>query len=227
MNGVDGYHPFGWFDGRPPRSEDDRYGGTVDEDQWDRVVVVGASAGGVDALSRFVHRLPATLGAPVLIVLHVPAGSYSALPDILAKSGPLPTAHAVDGERLCPGRIFVAPPDHHLSVHGHQIQLDAGPKENGSRPSIDHLFVTAAAVFGASTIAVVLSGMLQDGTVGLQAVVDAGGRGLVQDPSEAAYPSMPGHAAACVPCADVLPLDRLVDAVIGAVAGPTVAGAMS
>ena len=190
-----------------------------------RIVVVGASAGGVDAVSTFVGALPADLAAPVLVVLHIPTGSYSALPDILNRVGPLPAGHVTDGEALVDGRLYAAPPDHHLMVDDGHIHLDSGPLENCSRPSIDHLFSSAASAYGPAAVAVVLSGMLQDGTVGMRAVLAAGGRGLVQDPTTAAFPSMPTHAAPLVDAECVLSLDLLGAEVGRLIRTPLVEGA--
>jgi len=156
------------------------------------LVVMGASRGGVEALSRLCARLPADFGAAVLAVLHVDAHP-SQLPAILAGSSPLPAAHAVDGETLVAGRIYVAPPDVHMLVQGNTIALDRGPKEHHTRPAIDPLFrsAAAAAMAGASVAAVVLTGELNDGTLGLHFVQRAGGTAIVQEPEEAVAPSMP------------------------------------
>jgi two-component system, chemotaxis family, protein-glutamate methylesterase/glutaminase len=161
------------------------------------VVVIGASAGGVEALKNLMRALPADFGAPVLVVLHVPA-SGSVLPQILDRAGPLRASHAEDGELLEPGHIYVAPPDCHLVVDDGVASLNRGRHENGHRPAIDPLFRTAAAACGERAAGVILSGALDDGTVGLLAIKDAGGTTLVQDPEEALYPSMPSSAIASV-----------------------------
>src|SRR5437660_7499134 len=162
------------------------------------IIVIGASAGGVAALQEVVARLPEDLPATVLIVVHVPAWYPSVLPKILSRAGPLRASHARDGEAIECGRIYVAPPDHHLLISDGRLRLARGPRENHNRPAIDPLFRSAADAFGARVIGVVLSGSLGDGTAGLQAVKTAGGVAAVQDPSEAAFPDMPASALAWV-----------------------------
>ena len=153
-------------------------------------MVLGASAGGVQALQRLAADLPADFPVPLLVVLHVGAHP-SVLPELMSAWGPVPAAHGRDGQRLEPGRIYVAPPDHHMLVIGDAIRLNRGPKEHHSRPAIDPLFVSAALSCGADVIGVILTGMLDDGTFGLQAVKQCGGTAVVQDPADAAEPSMP------------------------------------
>src|SRR3954447_6822600 len=158
------------------------------------IIVIGASAGGIDAITRLVCGLPPDLDAAVFIVLHMAPTFPRVLAQRLAKIGSLPAADAVDGETIRPNRIYLCVPDRHLLVAGDKIRLSRGPKENHSRPSVDALFRSAAYSCGARVIGVVLTGQLDDGTAGLWAIKDRGGRAIVQDPAEAAYRSMPQSA---------------------------------
>jgi two-component system chemotaxis response regulator CheB len=159
-----------------------------------QLIAVGASAGGVNALTRMADRLPADLAAPVLVVLHVPADAPTRLPEILARRTALDVAHASDGERIRAGTIRIAPPDHHLVVRDGQIHLGRTPRENRHRPSIDVLFSTAAEWYGDGLAAVVLSGGPGDGPAGLRFVQDMGGKVLVQDPDDAMVAALPASA---------------------------------
>jgi two-component system, chemotaxis family, protein-glutamate methylesterase/glutaminase len=181
-----------------------------------RVVVVGASAGGVEALGQVAATLPKDFPAPVAMVLHIPAGT-SVLPTILSrKGGPLAT-HAVDGEELEPGRIYVAPPDRHLLLHAGRARTVRGPTENGHRPAVDPLFRSAALSFGPGAFGVVLTGTGDDGAAGAASIDARGGCVVVQDPADAFYSSMPEAALLAAPEALTCPLaaigatlDRLV-----------------
>ncbi|HET8742895.1 MAG TPA: chemotaxis protein CheB [Gaiella sp.] len=173
------------------------------------IVVIGASAGGVEALKLLVAQLPADLPASLFVVLHLPPEGRSVLPAILERSSALPASHPSDGTPFERGRIYVAPPDRHLEIEGSAVRLSSGPRENGYRPAIDRLFTTAAATQRERVTGVILSGALDDGTVGLNNVVSAGGAALIQDPEEALYPAMPSSAAAYVPDARILPLDEI------------------
>jgi two-component system, chemotaxis family, protein-glutamate methylesterase/glutaminase len=172
------------------------------------LVVVGASAGGVAALRQLSAALPAEFGAPVLIVLHIGAHE-SLLPDLIAADCALDVARAVDGEALRPGTIRIAPPDLHLTVEDGVVRLTRGPKENFARPAIDPLFRSAALDFDSRVIGVILTGMLDDGTAGLQAIKSAGGVAIVQDPADAVEPSMPASALRHVDVDHCVPLVRM------------------
>jgi chemotaxis response regulator CheB len=162
------------------------------------VVCVGASAGGVEALRSFVASLPVDLPASIFIVMHVRPSFDSLLPQLLSKWGPLPAAHAKDGETIQHRRIYIAPPDRHLLIDGRKLSVVLGPKKNHTRPAVDPLFKSTAQHCGARSVGIVLSGYLADGTAGLCAIKRAGGVAIVQDPDEAAVPSMPKEAMAYV-----------------------------
>ena len=169
------------------------------------IIVVGASAGGVEALLTLAEVLPPDLPAAVLVVLHTSAHP-SALPRLLSRRGPLPANQATDGAALQPGQIYVAPGGHHLLVAQGQVHLVQGPQENGFCPAVDPLFRSAAEAYGRHVIGVIMSGHLDDGTAGLLAVKRHGGCAVVQDPDEAFAPGMPRSALAYVAVDYTLPL---------------------
>jgi len=159
------------------------------------IIAIGASAGGIEALKTVVADLPADLPASIFIVVHIGIYGLGILPEILAHCGPLPASNANDWQKFQPGRIYVAPPDHHLLLdRGGFMRITRGPKENFCRPAVDPLFRSAATEFGARVTGVVLTGGLDDGTAGLWAIKERGGTAIVQDPSEALAPSMPASA---------------------------------
>jgi two-component system, chemotaxis family, protein-glutamate methylesterase/glutaminase len=145
------------------------------------------------------------LRAAIFVVLHLSRGR-SVFPEILSRVGPLPAVHPSDGEPLQYGRIYVAPPDHHITLEPDRVRIVQGPTENGVRPALDPLFRSAARVYGSRVIGVVLTGSLDDGTAGLAAVKEAGGVTVVQDPEEAFAPSMPRSAMDFVRVDHILPL---------------------
>jgi two-component system chemotaxis response regulator CheB len=190
-------------------------------------VVIGGSAGAVEALAQIVRGLPTDLGAAVAVVVHFPETTTSVLPNILRRSGSLPAAHAVDGQPIQPGRIYVAPPGQHLLVADGHFRLTRGPRENGARPAVDPLFRTAAQALGPDVIGLVLTGNLDDGTLGLAAIQQCGGVTMVQDPATANFPGMPESAIAHVPVDYVVPLDAIAAQITALVAAAGKEEAMS
>jgi two-component system, chemotaxis family, protein-glutamate methylesterase/glutaminase len=158
------------------------------------VVVVGASAGGVEALTRLVGGLPADFPAALFVVLHLPPDAPSALATILNRAGPLPACQVRHKQPIEAGRIYVARPNRHLVVRRGYVTLEAGPRENSARPSVDVLFRSAARAYGRRVVGVVLSGTLHDGALGLAAIKLRGGVTVVQDPGEALFAGMPESA---------------------------------
>jgi two-component system, chemotaxis family, protein-glutamate methylesterase/glutaminase len=176
------------------------------------LVVIGASAGGVEALCQLVPCLPPDFPAPIVVVLHLPAGGTSVLPSILDRVGPLPALPVKNGEELRPGTIYVAVPDCHVEIEDGRLRLAGGPRENGHRPAIDPLFRSAAHTHREHTIGVVLSGALDDGTLGLRAIKAHGGLTIVQDPESALHPGMPTSAIRYVAPDRVLPPEGIAAA---------------
>jgi len=173
------------------------------------VFAVGASAGGVEALRMMAAGLPSDFAGSILVVLHIPRSSPSALPAILNRSGPLHAAAARDGEHLERGRIYVAPHDHHMLVLDGRIRLTRGPAENGHRPAIDPLFRSVARAVGRRAVGVVLSGTRDDGAAGMLSITRRGGIAVTQDPDDALYPQMPRAALAATAVAHVVPAAKL------------------
>lgn len=173
------------------------------------LVVIGASAGGIEAVQQVLSRLPPKFDAAVLIVIHTSNHAGGLLPGILERAGKLPVRHPDDGEPIRSGRVYVAPPNYHMIVEGDLIRVLQGPRENLHRPAIDPLFRSAAASFGRRVIGVILTGLLDDGTSGLMVVAAHGGSAIVQDPATAMFGSMPASALEQVPKAEVLPLEEI------------------
>lgn len=181
------------------------------------IVVIGASAGGIEPLRTIIGKLPADFPATVLVVVHMSPSSRSVLPEILTRSSALRVIHARDGLRVEAGTVVVAPPDCHLLFHGERLRVSRGPRENGHRPAVDPLFRSAARWHGSRVVSVVLSGVLDDGTSGSLVVKNGGGVVIAQSPDDALYASMPASViqtvgADHVASTEELPLllDRLV-----------------
>jgi two-component system, chemotaxis family, protein-glutamate methylesterase/glutaminase len=184
------------------------------------IVVVGASAGGIEVIAAILRDLPADFPASMFIVVHIAPQSPGYLAEIFDRAGPLPVANARNGEVFARGRVYLAPPDRHLVLEatGH-TRVARGPRVNRARPAVDPLFQSAARAFGQRVIGVVLSGGLDDGSAGLRSIKMCGGTTVVQEPLDATVTSMPMHALRssavdhCRPAARLGPLiNRLVRA---------------
>lgn len=175
------------------------------------IIVIGASAGGVEALVHLVRNLPRNLPAALFIVLHIPAHSPSLLPNILSRAGYLEAIQAEDKMKFEYGHIYLAPPDYHLLLEQGYVRVAYGPKENRHRPSVDPLFRSAARVYTSRVIGVILTGALDDGTSGLLAIKRYEGLAVVQDPNEALYPGMPQSALEHVNVDYCVPLAQMGD----------------
>jgi two-component system, chemotaxis family, protein-glutamate methylesterase/glutaminase len=184
------------------------------------LVVIGASAGGIEALRQLVAGLPADFPAAIAIVLHTSPQSPGVLPEILRRSGHLEAVSPTGSARLRRGWIYVAPPDFHLVIEPGHARVAKGPRENRFRPAIDPLFRSAAQVYGPNAIGVVLTGNLDDGAAGLWAIKQLGGVAVVQDPGDAMFPSMPQSALEYVNADYVLPLSDIPPVLVRLTATP-------
>jgi two-component system chemotaxis response regulator CheB len=173
------------------------------------MVVIGASAGGLEALKRILSAMPQNLEAAILIVLHTANHSGSLLAEILERAGNLPVSHPRDGDRIQRGKVYIAPPGFHMIVEEGLVRVLQGPRENLQRPAIDPLFRSAAAAYGRRVIGIILTGMLDDGTAGLMVVSASGGEAIIEDPQSASFSSMPRSALDHVPNAHVAPLSEV------------------
>ena len=173
------------------------------------IIVIGASAGGITAIRTILGGLPAGFAGSVFVVVHTSPDAPGVLDVVFGTAGPLPARLAENGERILPGRIYVARPDHHLIIEPGRVRLTRGPKENRFRPAVDPLFRSAAQTYGPQVVGIILSGGLDDGTSGLWAVKQLGGTAIVQDPAEAAAPSMPQSALRHVHVDHVLSVDAI------------------
>jgi two-component system, chemotaxis family, protein-glutamate methylesterase/glutaminase len=177
------------------------------------VVVIGCSAGGVEALPRILQQFSSDLEAAVLIVQHMAAGQPHYLVDILSRATRIPVAWAEQGAEVTHGHVLIGPPDVHIVLSEGHVQLTKGARENHARPSIDKLFRSAAAAYGTRVIGVLLTGMLDDGVAGLRAIREAGGAVIVQDPLDAAFPGLPGRALRVLVPDHTLPVDAIGGAI--------------
>jgi two-component system, chemotaxis family, protein-glutamate methylesterase/glutaminase len=173
------------------------------------LVVIGTSSGGLEALCKIVGNLPTDFPAAIAVVMHTSPQSPAILHDILARYSQLPSVSPSENEPLQAGTIYVAPPDFHLLIEPGRVRLAKGPKEHRFRPAVDPLFRSAAQVFKANTIGVVLTGNLNDGSAGLWAIKELGGVAIVQDPRDAMFPSMPKSALESVSVDYVAPLSDI------------------
>lgn len=168
-------------------------------------IVIGASAGGIEPLLEIVASLPSDLPAAVCVVVHFPDTATSLLPQLLGRHGKLPAQHAEHGQALEAGCIYVAPPGQHLLIEEGRLMVTRGPRENGHRPAIDPLFRTAARSLTVGVIGVILSGTLDDGSLGLKLIKAYGGTAVVQDPDDALFGTMPLNAIEAARVELVLP----------------------
>ena len=159
-----------------------------------RIIVIGASAGGFEAFKKIIQGLPEDFDASIFIVWHMSPDIRGVLPQVLNRLNKIAAAHAYNNEEIKPNRIYVAPPDHHMLVENGKVLITHGPKENRFRPAVDPLFRSAAYAYGNRVIGVILSGALDDGTAGLWTVKHYGGVAIVQDPMDAEVASMPENA---------------------------------
>lgn len=179
------------------------------------IVVIGGSAGAIEALTKLVRSLPPKLDAALLVVIHSYPVGDSLLPAILNRERSLVTKVASDGEPIECDRIYVAPRDCHLLIEPGHIKLSSGPKESGHRPAIDPLFRSAAHAYGERVIGVILSGTLDDGSVGLRVIRRHGGTAIVQEPREALFPQMPRNAIEAAEPQHVAPVAEIARLIAG------------
>jgi len=184
------------------------------------IIVVGASAGGLEAVSGFLGQLRPDLPAAIFVVIHITPAATSVLPRILNRVSGLRVMQASDGQVIERGTVYVAPPNHHLLVKAGYVGVVLGPRENRHRPAIDPLFRTAARIYGARVIGIALSGSGDDGVAGLRAIHDRGGLTIAQDPADAAHPDLPRNAIEFAAIDYTTPIDRLGPLVVDLVGEP-------
>ncbi len=175
-----------------------------------KVIVIGCSAGGIEALSRLLGQFPANFRCPIIIVQHLPSDTHSHIVPVLQRHCLIPMSHPIDQQVIEEGNIYIAPTGRHLLVMDGFFRLDAGPKDNRVRHSIDHLFKSAAISYRENVVGVILTGLLYDGAEGLAMIKNNGGTTIVQDPEEAQFSSMPLAAIEKSAVDWILPLDVIV-----------------
>lgn len=176
-----------------------------------QAIVIGASAGALQALSVILPGLPASFDLPIIVVVHIPPDKRSVLAELLQAKCKILVLEADDKEPICGGTAYFAPPNYHLLVEANRsLSLSSDEAVLFSRPSIDVLFESAADAYGAGLIAIVLTGANQDGASGLRAVVNAGGTAIVQTPKDAFASAMPEAAITMCPTAHIMSLDAIL-----------------
>ncbi|QNF34836.1 chemotaxis protein CheB [Adhaeribacter swui] len=178
------------------------------------IVVIGASAGGFEAIRQLMAALPADLEAAIFIVWHMSPDVTGVLPQVINRQKTLMATNALDNEPIVMNRVYVAPPDRHLMLDKGVVRVIRGPKENRFRPAVDPLFRSAAYMYGSRVIGIVLSGALDDGTSGLWTIKHRGGLAIVQQPEEAEVPSMPQSALEAVQIDYCLPVQEIASLLV-------------
>ena len=178
------------------------------------IIVIGASAGGLNALMHLVKQFPADFAASVFIVQHISPVAPSYIPQILNRNSAIECVHPEDGQHIEKGKIYIAVPDHHLLIENNKILVKKGPKENRFRPSVDALFRSAAYNYGTRTIGIILSGLLDDGSSGLWSIKRLGGTTIVQSPEDALYPDMPVNALEYIEADHILPVSIMAEMIV-------------
>ena len=184
------------------------------------IVVIGASAGGLEALKTILNALPHDLNAAIFVVLHTARHSASLLPAVLGRVSKLPVSHPKDWERFEHGRVYIAPPGNQMLLNDGVLRVLPGPRENLHCPAVDPLFRSAAMAYGPRVTGVILTGMLDDGTSGLMVVAANGGETIVEDPHTALFSSMPASALEHVPNSHVAPLSELSATLLRVISQP-------
>jgi two-component system chemotaxis response regulator CheB len=180
----------------------------------DRVIVIGASTGGPKALLEIISSLPRDLPACVLVVQHMPEGFTESLAERLNWQASLEVKEAIDGDKLKPGVVYIAPGNQHMIVDGNKVQLTNGVKVNYSRPSIDVLMESVAKHYGQNVIGVIMTGMGQDGAKGLKAIKDRCGRTIAQNEKTCAVFGMPKVAIEMKVVDKIVPLNKISQEII-------------